>query len=89
MKRKKSLFLLGIAVVFAIILIKQQVTIARLNKQYRQYNEQMSKLKYVNTQLDEELKQTKRNDYIEKMAREKLGLVKPGEILFKDRNKTK
>lgn len=89
MKRKKSLFLLGIAVLFAIILIKQQVTIARLNKQYRQYNEQMSKLKYVNTQLDEELKQTKRNDYIEKMAREKLGLVKPGEILFKDRNKTK
>lgn len=89
MKRKKSLFLLGMAVVFAIILIKQQVTIARLNKQYRQYNEQMSKLKYVNTQLNEELKQTKRNDYIEKMAREKLGLVKPGEILFKDRNKTK
>lgn len=89
MKRKKSLFLLGIAIVFAIILIKQQITIAKLNKQYRQYNEQMSKLKYVNSQLNDELKQAQRTDYIEKMAREKLGLVKPGEILFKDRTKTK
>jgi cell division protein FtsB len=89
MKRKKSLFLLGMAAVFIVILVKQQITIAKLNKQYKQYNEQMSKLKYVNSQLYEELDQTKRIDYIEKMAREKLGLVKPGEILFKDRNNAK
>lgn len=89
MKRKRSLILLGIAALFVVILIKQQVTITGLNKQYKQYNEQMSKLKYVNSQLNEELDQTKRTDYIERMAREKLGLVKPGEILFKDKNKSK
>jgi cell division protein FtsB len=89
MKRKKSLILLGIAALFVVILIRQQITITGLNKQYKQYNEQMSKLKYVNSQLNEELDQTKRIDYIERMAREKLGLVKPGEILFKDKNKSK
>jgi cell division protein FtsL len=51
---------------------------ARLNNLQEQVEEQVDK----NEQLQEEIKRVKSHDYVEKIAREELGLVKPGEILF-------
>lgn len=89
MKKKRIVLILGVVAIFSVILIKQQITIAKLAKQYKQYNEQLSKLKYINSELNEDLKKTEKSEYIEQMAREKFGLIKPGEILFKDKNKIK
>lgn len=89
MKKKRIVLILGVVAIFSVILIKQQITIAKLAKQYKQYNEQLSKLKYINSELSEDLKKTEKSEYIEQMAREKFGLIKPGEILFKDKNKIK
>lgn len=89
-KRKKRLaFYLLICCFFGVILIRQQVTFYKLNKEYNICNAQLDKLNQRKDELNEKYKLTQRDDYIEKLAREKLGLVKPGEILFIDKNKAK
>ena len=60
-----------------------------LNKVKSVYNERLSNIKLQNEQLQNEVKLAKRKDYVENQAREKLGLVKPNEILFIDKNKKK
>lgn len=87
---RKKAFLWGIIIlVFGSIFVEQQFIINRLNKQYKVYQEQLKNLKSKNDNLKEELKQIQRKDYIERVAREKLGLIKPDEVLIKDRNKKK
>ena len=89
-KRKKRLaFYLLICCFFGVILIRQQVTFYKLNKEYNNCSAQLDKLNQRKGELNEKYKLTQRDDYIEKLAREKLGLVKPGEILFIDKNKAK
>lgn len=89
MKKRELAVIIVILSFFGLIFIKQQIIINRLNKEYKQLGDQLSKLKLQNEQLNEQFNIVKRSDYIEKMAREKLRLVKPGEILFIDKNKQK
>ncbi|WP_168190121.1 FtsB family cell division protein [Caloramator sp. E03] len=89
MKRRELVIIICILVFFGAIFIKQQIIINRLNREYKQFDDQLSKIKMQNEQLSEQFNIMKREDYIEKLARDKLGLVKPGEILFIDRNKKK
>lgn len=83
MKKKGIIFWAGVALFFGIIFVKQQLTINELNREYRNYNDQLSKLQVQSSQLNEQLKQTEKESNIEKLAREKLGLAKSGEIIFK------
>jgi len=45
----------------------------------RQVQKQVAELQIKNAQLRDQLKLVQSDSYIEQMAREKLGLVKPGE----------
>lgn len=83
MKKKGIIFWAGVALFFGIIFIKQQLTINGLNKEYKNYKDQLSKLQVQSSQLNEQLKQTEKESNIERLAREKLGLAKNGEIIFK------
>lgn len=83
----KLLFWGVVLVFFGSIFIRQQITIEGLHDKYNQYEEQLSHLQKKNAKLTSQLEQTQTGDYIEKMAREKLGLIKPGEILFIDKDK--
>jgi cell division protein FtsB len=85
MKKKRLIFWAVVALFFGIIFIKQQFSIGKLNGQYASYKEQLSKLQFQKNQLNEQLKQTTTDGYVERLAREKLGLVKPGEIIFKSK----
>lgn len=86
-KWKKLLFWGVILAFFGSIFIRQQITIEGLHDKHKQYEEQLSHLQEKNAKLTSQLEQTQTDDYIEKMAREKLGLIKPGEILFIDKDK--
>jgi cell division protein DivIC len=88
-KKKKLIFWLLIAVFFGSIFVRQQVMISRIRKDYLAHEDQLNKLRLQNSQLKEQKKQAQKPDYIEKLAREKLRLVKPGEVLFIDQNKPK
>ncbi|KRQ86678.1 Cell division protein FtsL [Caloramator mitchellensis] len=87
MKKKKRILWFIIFFIFGSIFIKQSIIMYRLNKQYKQYSKQLEKTKLINAQLKDKLNEAKSEDHVEKLAREKLGLVKPGEILFIDKNR--
>jgi cell division protein FtsB len=87
-KMKKKLFFWGIiAVIFGTLLIQQQIIISRLNKQYKDYEQQKARVEAEGQQLTGKLKTTQREDYIQDAARQNLGLIKKDEILIKDKNK--
>jgi cell division protein FtsB len=87
MKKKKYVFWIIIVFFFGILFAREQYLMYNLKNVKRDYTIQLSKLKIQNEQLNNQKLITKRNDYIETEAREKLGLVKPGEVLFIDRDK--
>ncbi|SKA95438.1 Septum formation initiator [Caloramator quimbayensis] len=89
MKKSELVILLCIILFFGAIFVKQQLILNKLNKEYKQYNDQLSKIKMQNEQLNEQFNIMQREDYIEKLARDKLRLIKPGETLFIDKNKKK
>jgi cell division protein FtsB len=88
-KKKRLILYFVICCFFGAIFIRQQVTIYKLNKEYNSYGAQLDKLNTRKADLNEKYKITQREDYVERLAREKLGLIKPGEILFIDKNKVK
>ena len=86
MKKKKKLNLKKIIIVFAsmyvgYILISTQVTMLNLEKEIEVKQQELSKQSEKNQKLqDEVMRMTNNNDeYNEKLARERLGLIKPGE----------
>lgn len=87
MKKKKYVFWILLVIFFGIFFMREQYLLYKLNDVNKGYGNQLSKLKIQNQELNNEKLMSKRKDYIENQAREKLGLVKPGEILFIDRNK--
>lgn len=72
---------------FGILIVKQQTIINNLNNEHKEYMKQKENLQLQGQQLKEELDRSKSKDYNEVLAREKLGLIKEGEILFIDKNR--
>lgn len=71
------------------IFTMQQFDIVRFHKIDAETKARSEYLKYTNTRLAEQLNITNSKKFIEKMAREKLGLVKPGEIVYINQNESK
>lgn len=89
MKKKKMFFWLLLVFFFGIFFLREQYMLNNLKNVQLDYKDQLTKIQTQNEQLLNEVKLTKGHDYIEGLAREKLGLVKPGEIIFVDKNKKK
>lgn len=84
MDMKKKFNIKSVAVVFAVvyvcyILINQQVTMSRQKKVLETYNVEIQKKNAEKKVLQDEVELSKTDKYIEKLAREMLGLVKEGE----------
>jgi cell division protein FtsB len=86
MKKKKKLRLKRVIIVFAsiyvgYILISTQVTMLKLKKEMEVKQQELAKQTEKNQKLqDEVMKMTNSTDeYYERLARERLGLIKPGE----------
>jgi cell division protein FtsB len=82
MKKKfkiKSVVLVFAMVYVCYILIAQQTTMGRQKKELKKYNVELQKKKEEKRALQDEVELSKTDKYIEKLAREILGLVKEGE----------
>ena len=91
MKRKfgiKSTILVFAVVYVCYILVNQQITMVRQKSEIQKYTIELQKKKEEKKVLQDEVELSKTNKYIEKLAREILGLVKEGETPVMD-NKTK
>lgn len=76
----KSIILTLIILYVGGIFISQQVTMYKIKKQIESSKIEEQKLKEKNQRLQDEVKMSKSDAYMEKLARERLGLIKKGEI---------
>jgi len=83
---RKKLFLILVIVESLFLLfwgIKSYYTINLSQKEIRKVEEKLDQLKLENQRLKEQINSLEDPFYLEKMAREKLGLAKKGEIVYK------
>lgn len=62
------------------IFINQQIAIHKIKNEITQKKLEEQKVKDKNKKLQDEVKMSESDMYIEKLARERLGLIKQGEI---------
>lgn len=66
--------------IFSVSLIKQVVVLRRIKKEISTQTQELEQLKEKNIKLQAELDRAQgNNEYLEKLARERLGLIKEGE----------
>ena len=80
----KWLLLAGLAVYVCVTVIVQQTQIDALNDKRDELSGQITALEQQKDELEEEKEYVGSQEYAEQRAREELGWVKDGEILFKD-----
>lgn len=71
-----------ICILFALVLVQQVYTIYNLHQEKQQLEQQLQELKKENESLSEQKKLLEDDTHIEGVAREELGLVKPGEVPY-------
>lgn len=92
-KRKRKGFRLKHFIIILIIfwlgktLISQSMMMKELNQRKEQKQEEISKLEKEIKELEAEIENKDSLEFVEKVAREELRLVKPREIIYIDINK--
>ncbi|MDI6618891.1 MAG: septum formation initiator family protein [Clostridiales bacterium] len=84
-KRKFRIrYIIAAALIFYVgyTVIGQQIMIGRIKNQINVYKQANAKIENQNSYLRDKIEFAKTNEYKEKVARQKLGLIKPGEIVF-------
>ena len=77
---RKKITLRGIAI---FNFVNQDIEIKRINNDIAEKSEQLNEKKEENRKLQAELERVQSNyDYLEKLARERLGLIKEGEQII-------
>ena len=83
MKKKINLKIISVVLIigiFSVSLIKQVVVLRRIKKEISTQTQELEQLKEKNIKLQAELDRAQgNNEYLEKLARERLGLIKEGE----------
>ena len=85
---RKKITLRGIVIivlflVFSFNVLKQTMAIKKINNDIAEKSEQLNEKKEENRKLQAELERVQSNyDYLEKLARERLGLIKEGEQII-------
>lgn len=72
----------AVLIIFALVLVQQVYTIYSLHQEKQQLEQQLQELKKENESLSEQKKLLEDDKHIEGIAREELGLVKPGEVPY-------
>lgn len=85
----KKLLLAVITCYVAFTFISQEITSLRIKSQIDNEKAQLQNLKNENEKLQDTMKLSKTPKYIEKLAREKLGLVMANEVPVIDNSKNK
>lgn len=64
------------------ILVSQQIAINRVNNDIQKYAEQNKKVEDSNSYLKDQIQFAQTDEFKEKIAREKIGLIMPGETMY-------
>lgn len=77
----KKIIIAGFIVFFTFSYIRQSLTMNRIQREIDNKQLQLEEIKQKNDRLQEEAEKINSDskDYLEKLARERLGMIKPGE----------
>lgn len=77
----KKIIIAGCIVFFVFGYLRQSVTMNRIQKEIDSKQLQLDEVKQKNERLQDEVEKinSDSSDYLEKLARERLGMIKPGE----------
>lgn len=84
--RLKSICMMCFVIYAVYALVNQQIMIHQLSKVKEQKIQEINVVVSDNEKLKQMIKTSNSDAYIERMAREQLGLVKPGEKVYIDTN---
>lgn len=87
--RLRHLLLLLFSLYVATTFISQQKTLRELKAQKRMKEEEIVELEKEVEQLNDEINHSDSLEFVEKVAREELNMVKPNEVIYVDKNKNK
>lgn len=76
----KGIIVVILFLIFTISVVKQIQTIRRIDNEISTKNEELQNIKETNQKLQAELQRAQSNsEYLERLARERLGMIKDGE----------
>ncbi|ALB48516.1 MULTISPECIES: FtsB family cell division protein [Clostridium] len=77
----KRTIITGFIIFFVFSYIRQSMTMNRIQKEIDSKQVQLNEIKQKNERLQDEVDKinSSSSDYLEKLARERLGMIKPGE----------
>ncbi|SNX54036.1 septum formation initiator family protein [Thermoanaerobacterium sp. RBIITD] len=80
--------LIGIFIIYvAFTFVKQQITLNMLDEKYNEIKSKEIAVQIENKELNNQIKYIETDKFIENEARQKLGLIKKGEIMYIDTSK--
>ena len=86
-KTIKHIVIAVLILILGVSIVRQIVTMNKIQEQITQKQEQIDKLKKDNEALKDEVSKSTSDDFIEKQARERLNMIKPGEkVVVQKRN---
>lgn len=90
-KKNKIYYIIGLVITLYVswIFINQEIKLSQLHRQEEILNKRASQLRKEEIFLGEEKKRANAPEYIEKVAREQLKMVKPNEIIYIDLKREK
>lgn len=84
-KKLLQAFLVVLVCVYAaVVFVQQKITLSKCEKIAEDYKDKISSAQLEQQRLEDELKQADTDEYLERIARDKLGLVKANERVFID-----
>ena len=85
-KLLKTILVVAILMYSCIVMAKQEVSFKKYDEELKMINSKISEEELIHEQLTNTRTQISSDEYIEEVAREKLGFVMPNEIVFIDAN---
>ena len=82
----KTIIVIAVILYSGIVLAKQEISFQKYDNELKNYNTMISEEEIKHEQLISAKNRITTKEYIEEVAREKLGLVMPNEIVFIDGN---
>ena len=80
----KSGLVLCVCIYVTYVFVNQQISLSKCDDIEKEYKEKILEAQRETQRLEDELEQTGTDEYIQRMAREKLDYVKPNERVFVD-----
>jgi cell division protein FtsB len=81
-KIMERFIIFAFVIMIGYLIIKQEVYLSQVEEQTIIAEERLNKAKQINEELSREKDNLNKLEYVEKVAREELGMTKPGEVPY-------